>query len=85
MIELLEGIRKYNEEYATKEPTTAEQLRNKAFNLIKTDEEWEQLKKDMHEYRATDPPESELDILMSFGEMVGMMCSAIRKEKSGND
>lgn len=82
MDKLLNHIKEYKNKYSVNEESTiAEQLRYRAFNLTNTDSEWLQLEKDIHEYAASNPPESESKILFSFCEMVGMTCSAIRTKK----
>lgn len=82
MIELLDIIKKHKKEYDTENSTIAEQLRYRAYNLTKTDLEWLQLEQDVQKYMSTDPPEEEKKILFSFGEMVCMVCSAIRLKQN---
>lgn len=82
MSELLDFIKKHKKEYDSENATTAEQLRYRAFNLTKTDSEWLQLEKDIQEYMSSNPVETEKKILFSFGEMVGMRCSAIKLKQN---
>lgn len=77
--EFMETVRKSNSSREiTEDMTGAEKLRYRAFYLTKTDEEWLQLEKDIQEYMASNPSESEKKILFDFSEMVGMRCSAIK-------
>ena len=78
MNELLEFIKKHTKEYNSENTTTAERLRYRAFNETNTDSEWLLLENDIQEYMSSNPSESEKNILLSFCEMVGMRCSAIR-------
>lgn len=85
MIELLDFIKKHKKEYNPENATIAEQLRYRAYNSTKTDSEWLRLEQDIQEYMSTNPSEDEKKIIFSFGEMVGMSCSAIRlKQKDKN-
>lgn len=50
--------------------------------VAKSDEEWLELEKDIDEYIASKPSESELTILHSFADMIVMRCSAIRLKQN---
>lgn len=85
MEDLIKCIREHKKKFAiTENSTIAEQLRYRA-NNIKTDLEWLQLEKDIQEYMSTNPSDDEKKILFSFGEMVGMRCSAINPRAARED
>lgn len=82
MDKLLAFIQEYKEKYTVNDSsTTAERLRYRS-SVAKSDEEWLKLEKDIDEYIASKPPESELTILHSFADMIVMRCSAIRLKQN---
>lgn len=82
MDKLLAFIKEYKEKYTVNDSsTTAERLRYRS-SVAKSDEEWLELEKDIDEYIASKPSESELTILHSFADMIVMRCSAIRLKQN---
>lgn len=82
MDKLLAFIKEYKEKYTVNDSsTTAERLRYRS-SVAKSDEEWLELEKDMDEYIASKPSESELAILHGFADMIVMRCSAIRLKQN---
>lgn len=78
--ELIKAIRDHKKKFEiTENSTIAERLRYRASNETKTESEWLQLEKDIQEYMLTNPSNEEKEIILSFGEMVYMRCSAIRE------
>ena len=83
MQKFMKIVRTFNERQRRPSATKAEELKNRAYNSTETDSEWLQLEQDIQEYMSTNPSEAEKKILFSFGEMVGMRCSAIRLKQKG--
>ncbi|MDR1774042.1 MAG: hypothetical protein LBR30_04160 [Clostridioides sp.] len=80
MEKLLEFIKKYNSEHKISDNSTPAEILKAKCHHMKSDEDWLALQKEIEEYVATNPPESEIEILIDFCEMVEMVCSAIRND-----
>uniref|UniRef100_UPI004057A444 hypothetical protein n=1 Tax=Acetatifactor sp. TaxID=1872090 RepID=UPI004057A444 len=77
--ELVQDIRKYNEEQKRIEQTKAGKLVKKITSGKKTNEEWLGLEKEVQKFLQSDAPEEEKKMVSGYTEMLGMICSGIKK------
>lgn len=79
--EFMEIVRRHNKEVIN--PTTKGAIiRKKVLHENHTDDEWLELQRELREFIASKPSKEELAELQGCGEMLAMICSGIREEKS---
>lgn len=75
---LLEEIKEHKKSMLiTENSSEAEKLCYRLHTKINSKEELFQLREDLHNFYKSDAPESDKRMLMGYGEMLYMLCSAV--------